>query len=163
MIHSQILASLLSLTNRFKSLFENWEQIVQMKHRKMMHAYTNSEQNAVVESDNPHALIVVMYDELIRSMQSFCQNIKKSSTNIELRTKHFSKSLSVIYALQRCLDFEKGGEIAENLFLLYEHARVHLLEAFKSQNSEQVEISIKSLEEIREAWRDVAHQTVENS
>ena len=128
-----------------------------------MHAYANSEQNAVVESDNPHALIVVLYDELIRSMKSFCQNINKDSSNIEVRTKHFSKSLSVIYALQKCLDFEKGGEIAENLFLLYEHARVHLLEAFKSQNSEQVEISIKSLEEIREAWRDVAHQTVENS
>ena len=32
-----------------------------------MHAYANSEREAAVESDNPHALIAVMFDELLRS------------------------------------------------------------------------------------------------
>ena len=39
-----------------------------MKNRKMMHAYANSEREAAVESDNPHALIAVMYDELLREL-----------------------------------------------------------------------------------------------
>lgn len=51
-----------------------------MKNRKMMHAYSNAEQSAVVEADDPHALVAVMYDELLRSMRIFCENIEKKPT-----------------------------------------------------------------------------------
>ena len=50
-----------------------------MKNRKMMHAYSNAEQSAVVEADDPHALVAVMYDELLRSMRIFCENIEKEN------------------------------------------------------------------------------------
>ena len=50
-------------------------------------------------------------------------NIDVSKADLDLRSKHFSRALTIIYSLQSSLDFEKGGEIAENLFQTYEFAR----------------------------------------
>ena len=125
-----------------------------------MHAYANSEREAAVESDNPHALIAVMYDELLRSMNSFYANLEKNSANLELRGKSMSRSLTIIYALQSSLNFEAGGEIAENLFRLYEYARQQLLASAKSEESEGIKGAIDSLAEIRDAWRMTGSQNV---
>jgi flagellar protein FliS len=130
-----------------------------MKNRKMMHAYANSEREAAVESDNPHALIAVMFDELLRSMNSFFANLEKNDADLELRGKSMSRSLTIIYALQSSLNFEAGGEIAENLFRLYEYARQQLLASAKSEEPEGISSAIDSLAEIRDAWRMTAGQT----
>jgi flagellar protein FliS len=129
-----------------------------MKNRKMMHAYANSEREAAVESDNPHALIAVMYDELLRSMNSFCANLEKNNADLELRGKSMSRSLTIIYALQSSLNFEEGGEIAENLFRLYEYARQRVLISSKSENPEDLAGIMDSLSEIRDAWKGVYGQ-----
>ena len=123
-----------------------------------MHAYANSEREAAVESDNPHALIAVMYDELLRSMNSFYANLEKNSADLELRGKSMSRSLTIIYALQSSLNFEAGGEIAENLFRLYEYARQQLLASAKSEESGGIKGAIGSLAEIRDAWRMTGSQ-----
>lgn len=123
-----------------------------------MHAYANSEREAAVESDNPHALIAVMYDELLRSMNSFYANLEKNSADLELRGKSMSRSLTIIHALQSSLNFEAGGEIAENLFRLYEYARQQLLASAKSEESEGIKGAIDSLAEIRDAWRMTGSQ-----
>lgn len=129
-----------------------------MKNRKMLHAYANSEREAVVESDNPHALIAVMYDELLRSMNVFFNNLDKSKADLEARGRALSRSLSIIYALQSSLNFEEGGEIAENLFRLYEYSRQQLLMSAKSEEENGINSAIKSLSEIRDAWRMTASQ-----
>jgi flagellar protein FliS len=54
--------------------------------------------------------------------------------------------------LQSSLDFDNGGEIADNLFLLYEFARLQLLESFRTGEKDRIEFAISSLQEIAEAW-----------
>ena len=124
----------------------------------MLHAYANSEREAAVESDNPHALIAVMYDELLRSMNVFFNNLDKNKADLEARGKALSRSLTIIYALQSSLNFEEGGEIAENLFRLYEYSRQQLLMSAKSEEEAGISTAIKSLSEIRDAWRMTAGQ-----
>jgi flagellar protein FliS len=99
-----------------------------------------------------------MYDELLRSMNSFYANLEKNSADLELRGKSMSRSLTIIYALQSSLNFEAGGEIAENLFRLYEYARQQLLASAKSEESEGIKGAIDSLAEIRDAWRMTGSQ-----
>ena len=122
----------------------------------MLDAYANSEREAAVDSEDPHTLICVLYDELCRSMNIFFTNLERKNADLELRGKALSKSLRIIYALQTSLNFEKGGEIAENLFRLYEFARQQLLESAKSEDSEGITAAINSLSEIRDAWRMTA-------
>lgn len=133
-----------------------------MKNAKMMGAYINSEREAFVESDDPHALVAVMFDELLKSMYTFFQNLDKKQANPELRSKHLSRSLSLIYALQKSLDFEKGGDLAVNLYRLYEYSRLQIIDSSKTEKTENLEVAIKSLEEISGAWRNVSPNNVSN-
>jgi flagellar protein FliS len=66
-----------------------------------------------------------------------------------------SKSLTIIYALQSSLDFEKGGEIAENLFRLYEYARQQIINDSKTGEAAGTLVAMASLEDIREAWVEI--------
>ena len=82
-----------------------------------------------------------------------CINPKEA--DLEIRAEKMSRSLTIIYALQSSLDFEQGGEIAENLFRLYEYAREQILIDHKSGEAVGVKVAISSLEEIREAWVEI--------
>ena len=127
-----------------------------MKNSKMLNAYANSEREAAVDSEDPHTLICVLYDELCRSMNIFFVNLERANADLELRGRALSKSLRIIYALQTSLNFEEGGEIAENLFRLYEYARQQLLGSAKSEDPDGIKAAINSLSEIRDAWRMTA-------
>ena len=85
----------------------------------------------------------------------FCENINPKEADLEIRAEKMSRSLTIIYALQSSLDFEQGGEIAENLFRLYEYAREQILIDHKSGEAVGVKVAISSLEEIREAWVEI--------
>ena len=126
-----------------------------MNYNKMLDAYSNSEKKAVIESEDSHSMVLLLFDELIKSIRIFCENIDPKTANADIRSEKMSKSLTIIYALQSSLDFEKGGEIAENLFRLYEYARQQIINDSKTGEAVGTLIAIASLEDIREAWVEI--------
>lgn len=126
-----------------------------MNYNKMLDAYSNSEKKAVIESEDSHSMVLLLFDDLIKSMRIFCENIDPKTADLEIRSERMSKSLTIIYALQSSLDFEKGGEIAENLFKLYEYARQQIIYDSKKGKAVGTLIAMASLEDIREAWVEI--------
>jgi flagellar secretion chaperone FliS len=126
-----------------------------MNYNKMLDAYSNSEKKAVIEAEDSHAMVLLLFDELIKSIRIFSENIDPKTANLEIRSHKMSRCLTIIYALQSSLDFERGGEIAENLFRLYEYAREQILIDHKSGISQGILVAISSLEDIREAWVEI--------
>jgi len=126
-----------------------------MSGKRMMQAYRNADRNAVVESNDPRELVAVLFDELIKSMRTFADSLEAGKDATESRNRHFSRALTIIYNLQSSLNFEQGGEIAENLFRLYEYARQQLLESSRSRQTAGTLAAIAALENIREAWDQV--------
>ena len=126
-----------------------------MNYNKMLDAYSNSENKAVIEAEDSHSMVLLLFDELIKSMRMFCENINPKESDLEIRAEKMSRSLTIIYALQSSLDFEQGGEIAENLFRLYEYAREQILIDHKNGEAAGIKVAISSLEEIREAWVEI--------
>ena len=57
--------------------------------------------------------------------------------------------------LQSSLNFEQGGEIADNLFRLYEYARQQLLSASRTNDSAGTHAAIAALQDIRDAWSQI--------
>ena len=129
-----------------------------MSMKKMMHAYTNSDREAVAESNDPVAIVALLFDELLRNMQAFVRLNTEESKNTETRSKHFSKSLSIIYALQSSLNFEEGGEISNNLFRLYEYSRQQMLQDWKEKTTNRTEHAITILDDIRDAWQQISRK-----
>ena len=121
-------------------------------YKKIADVYKSTERNALVESDDPHKLVLVMFDALIKSIDIYVENIDVKKADLELRSKHFSRALTIIYSLQSSLDFEKGGEIADNLFQTYEFARQMVIGSIRTMDKTGPKRAISLLSEIREAW-----------
>lgn len=121
----------------------------------MLDAYSNSEKKAVIEAEDSHAMVLLLFDELIKTARIFSKNINAETGDLKLRSETMSKALTIIYALQSSLDFERGGEIAENLYRLYEYTREQILIDNKSGKAAGILVAISSLEDIREAWVEI--------
>ena len=124
-----------------------------MQTKAAIKAYHLAERESVAEGDDPHQLIGVLFDELIRRIEIFRAIVlDPSNQNLEKRGENFSKAISILHALQLSLDFDGGGEIAGNLFKLYEYSRRQLLECLNSGAVEGLDVALSSLKEIRLAW-----------
>ena len=123
---------------------------------KITNAYVKTERQALGEADDPHFVVLMMFDALLKAMALFKENIiSTESQNIKLKSDSFSRALTIIYALQTSLDFEKGGDISDNLFQLYEFSRQQLLSDLRSGEANGTGNAIGVLTEIREAWAQI--------
>ena len=127
-------------------------------YKKMTDAYQTTERNALVETEDPHQLVLVMFDALIKSIEVYVDNLDVKTADLELRSKHFSRALTIIYSLQSSLDFEKGGDIADNLFQTYEFARQMIIGSIKDMDEAGPKRALALLTEIREAWAQMGGQ-----
>ena len=123
-----------------------------MTTKKILSAYKNANRDAVVESEDPQALIMILLDELLRAMRSYANDVVKDKSTEARKNNQFTRSLTMLYGLQSCLNFDEGGEVAENLFRLYEYARVQLLNTSQTGQTDGTQVAISALAEIREAW-----------
>ena len=123
-----------------------------MTTKKILNAYKNANRDAVVESEDPQALIMILLDELLRAMCSYANLVEKDKSNEARKNNHFTRSLTMLYGLQSSLNFDEGGEVAENLFRLYEYARVQLLNTSQTGQIDGTQVAISALTDIRQAW-----------
>ena len=54
-------------------------------YKKIADVYKNTERNALVESEDPHKLVLVMFDALIKSIEIYVENIDVKKADLELR------------------------------------------------------------------------------
>ena len=123
-----------------------------MATKKILDAYKNANREAVVESDDPQALIMLLLDELLRAMRGYVSVVSNNDSQEMRKNDQFTRALTMLYGLQSCLNFDEGGEIAENLFRLYEYARVQLLHTSRTGETDGTQVAISSISEIRDAW-----------
>jgi flagellar protein FliS len=124
-------------------------------YRKSVEAYVTVERDSAVESNDPHAMISALLNELLKRMNLFKSNLKGDEAALRRRNEAYARSIAILHALQGSLDFENGGEIADNLFLVYEFARLQLLESFRSGEVDRIDVAITSLREIAGAWDQI--------
>ena len=129
-----------------------------MNYNHITQAYQNAERQALEEMNDPHLIILTMFDALLKSMQIFEANIDLGNGgDAELKSKHVARALTIIYALQS-LDFEKGESIATNLFQLYEFARQQLIADLTKGEADGTPKALHALQEIRDAWETIGPQ-----
>jgi len=115
---------------------------------KAKHQYQKTDISSSQNND-PVEIVKTMVNELRKSMKIVTLHTNDKKNRIS-RNKHFSKALVIIYTLQTSLDFEKGGEIATQLFQVYEYCRQQLIKGFRSQVVDGINKAIKALKEIFE-------------
>ena len=127
-----------------------------MKFNEVAKAYKKTEMFGAVEAKDPETVVVLVMEELIKSVKSFHKNISIKSGDIINRSKNFSRAISVIYMLQSSLDLDKGGQIAYDLFRLYEFLRSNLIKDLRNGTINKSLIALTSIIEIKNSWSQLS-------
>lgn len=128
-----------------------------MSYNVASEAYKQAENIGLTEVTNPHEIIQTLFTELLKSMDTFERSLIDDKL-LEARSSSFAKSLTIIYSLQTSLDFEKGGEISNNLFKIYEYSRQQLISDLKNGKPKGVTNAIAIIKEIADAWNQIADE-----
>ena len=126
-----------------------------MKNKFAALHYKKTDTLDVTSSSDTQSIVVKCYDELLKSIKSFQDNIVPNPMNFRKKSNSFSKALTIIYTLQTSIDFEKDLSIAKNLFQIYEFTRLALINEFKSCKVEKSLLASAALQEIRDTWSNI--------
>src|ERR1700722_16130055 len=108
---------------------------------------------AAVRGASPVGLIVILYEEIIRSIRraqrAFIQE------KIEDRSNALTHALEVVGHLQTVLDFEKGETLARELSTFYTLTRAKLIELNVDPHDDKMEDLAQEFATMKAAWQRV--------
>lgn len=114
--------------------------------------YRRTQDHALPDTMDPHQIIHVTLSELHRALSVLALAQREGHP---LATERLNKALTAIYILQSSLDFDQGGEIATNLFRVYEYTRLQLVAAFQRTPGAALDTAEAHIGSILEAWRSM--------
>ena len=79
---------------------------------------------------------------------------KPEKKDLDLKNKHFTKSLTAIYALQTSLTFDQNSSIATNLFQIYEYCRQQLIKGYSKKVVEGIIKAADAIENILQSFEE---------
>ena len=103
-----------------------------------------------VEGADPHELVAILYDEVLKSLDAMSVAIARG--DYMQRGERQAKALRLISGLEMSLDFDQGGEIATGLARVYREARRLVIAAGRENDGEKVAQARDMLGGIAEAW-----------
>ena len=116
-----------------------------------LRAYRNTQ----VKTASQGQLIVMLYDEGLKQLKIAEKELKSEQTRLDLVHNAIVKSQDIITELMASLDFEKGGDIAQNLFHLYMYFNQRLVDSNLSKDSSGILEVHDMMADLREAWASI--------
>ena len=126
-----------------------------MNYNASIKQYINDDISNKTTNLDPHRIIQEVLKDLKKNMETLAYSIDHEPVISSIKSNSFSKSLTAIYILQSSLNFDEGGEIAENLYRIYEFAKDGIMKGFTKQNSKLVYDSIPPIDEILDGWKQI--------
>ena len=102
---------------------------------------------------SPHQLMLMLFDGAIESMSFTIGAIENN--NFELRSKQSTRSITIINGMRDCLDMETGGELADNLYSLYQYMAQELFRASFKNDVDTIKNIQTMLKDIRGSWEKI--------
>jgi flagellar protein FliS len=120
---------------------------------RAIEAYGDVKATTGVAKSNNVELIMMLFDGLLESIATARGHIQHR--NIAEKAKAMARASRIVLGLQGALDFERGGELAQNLNELYGYVTRRLLHANAHNDLEVLDEIQGLMSEIREAWETV--------
>jgi flagellar protein FliS len=109
-----------------------------------------------IKTATPGKLILMMYDGAIKNLNQALQDMDDEHRRYDSISNSLIKAQDIIAELMISLDFDRGGEIAKNLFGLYVFMNRRLLDGNIKKDKAPLEEVKTLLLELRGAWAEVA-------
>ncbi|OQW76606.1 MAG: flagellar export chaperone FliS [Proteobacteria bacterium ST_bin13] len=102
---------------------------------------------------SPHQLVALLYEELGRALRGVVAAI--ASGNRAVKSEKATRAVSILFALEAGLDFERGGSLSKTLAGLYRGARAKLIDASLGDDPAPFIEVATSMAQIADAWASV--------
>ncbi len=106
-----------------------------------------------VKTANREKLLIMLYQGCVKFLRLAKKGIKDE--NIQDANNFIIKSQNIIRELMNTLDREKGGELANNLYNLYDFMYRQLIEANVNKDVEKVEVVENMMLELLDSWKQI--------
>ncbi len=120
-----------------------------------LNPYQKYQENKI-EGASQAEMIIMLYEGAIKFMNQGILYIE--SKNIEKSNESIIKAQRIVNELQITLNFDEGGEIATNLYRLYDFCMQELIRANVKKDISGLQNSIGIFENLLEAWKAIANQ-----
>jgi len=108
-------------------------------------------------------LIVMLYDEAIKQIDAALQAFNTNTKKLDTIHNAITKAQNIITELTVSLDFDKGGEMAKNLFNLYMFFNQQLTEANVNKKAPPLRVVRNFMAQIRDSWVQIANIQVQSA
>jgi flagellar protein FliS len=120
-----------------------------------MKQYENENIAAKISDLSPHSIIKEVLTELKKNMETLAYSIEHEPVVSSIKSNSFSKCITAIYILQSSLDFENGGDIANNLYNIYEFCKNGVMKGFTKRDCKLIYDAIPPIDEILDGWKQI--------
>jgi len=118
-----------------------------------MQQYRQNHIQGGVETASPHRLVQMLMEgalEKIMVAKSYMDN-----NDIAKKGETISWAISIIDGLRACLNGEAGGEVAQELFALYNYMEQRLLEANVKNDQSMLDEVAQLLIQVKSGWDNI--------
>src|SRR3954451_11582201 len=120
----------------------------------------SSYQQHTLECASAVDLVVALYDGIIRFLYGAIDAVERGDP--QARRAACKRALDIIIHLQARLRMDVGGRPAEALSEFYASIFAQILQASQGASKPKFEHAIRCIQNVRDAWREVARDPVVN-
>lgn len=118
--------------------------------------YREVDVGAKVAGATPHGLIAVLYDELIKTLDTLAVGIGPNGTLARAGIiDRRARASSILLGLEGSLDHGQGGELAQGLQAVYREARRLIGAGIDARDPQLLRQAREMISEIAEAWAQI--------
>ena len=124
-----------------------------MNAKSALGAYKTTKNDLAVTDASPQKLIALLLDRALEHVSKAKGAIDRGES--AGMGEAIGKAMTIISSLQASLNFEEGGDIANNLDSLYDYLTQLLLKATSEKNVEYLREVSGLLSEIKDGWDSI--------
>ncbi len=106
-----------------------------------------------VKTANREKLLLMLYQGCVKFLRLAKKSIEEN--DIEGANNYIVRSQDIILELMNTLDWEKGGEIADNLYKLYDYMNRQLISANITKDIGKIEVVEELMMELLDSWQQI--------
>ena len=116
----------------------------------------NQYRQVQVSTASQGTLILMIYDGITKRLN--IANVALKNKQMEIANKELQGAQDLITELMVTLNFDAGGDIAKNLYRLYEYFNYRLVQANIKKDPEIVQEILDHVIDLRKTWQQVIRQ-----
>ncbi|HSA07295.1 MAG TPA: flagellar export chaperone FliS [Candidatus Gastranaerophilales bacterium] len=117
-----------------------------------MNPYLKQYQQTQVQTASPEAILIMLYDGAIQFLNKSLKAMQEK--NIQESHNNNISAQNIITEFMNTLDIEIGGDVAKNLYSLYEYLHFRLVQANIHKNPAMIEEVLHHLKELKQTWEE---------